>query len=125
MNGKVNDQKSSPDTFKWLIVFGLMIFSIAANYYYSNVSFSVRLAGWLVLIGIVIVIALQTVQGQKAWQLGKDAHAEMRKVTWPTRQETIQTTMIVMLMVVITALILWMVDSILLWAISFLTGQRG
>ena len=61
--------------------------------------------------------------GQKVWVFAKQSRMELRKVVWPTRQETIQTTMIVVAMVVVMALVLWGVDSILTWAITWLTGS--
>jgi preprotein translocase subunit SecE len=45
---------------------------------------------------------------------------EVRKVVWPTRQETLQTTMIVLLMVMLVALLLWAFDSLLGWAVRSL-----
>ena len=50
---------------------------------------------------------------------------ELRKVVWPTRQETIQTTLIVVAMVVVAALILWGLDKVFFWLVAWLTGQRG
>jgi preprotein translocase subunit SecE len=50
---------------------------------------------------------------------------EMRKVVWPTREETMQTTLVVAGMVIILALLLWGMDSLLVWLIGWLTGQRS
>ncbi len=61
------------------------------------------------------VIAFQTSQGRKAWDFIQEARMELRKVVWPTRQEVIQTTLLIIAMVVITSLLLWAVDSFLLW----------
>jgi preprotein translocase subunit SecE len=46
-------------------------------------------------------------------------------VVWPTRQETIQTTLVIGAVVVVLALVLWFIDGILVWAVGWLTGQRG
>ena len=51
----------------------------------------------------------------------RDTQIEVRKVVWPSRQETVQTTMIVLLMVMVVALILWAFDSLLGWAVRALT----
>ena len=48
---------------------------------------------------------------------------EVRKVVWPTRQETIQTTLIVVVMVIIVAIILWLLDMFLGWSIGLLMGH--
>lgn len=113
------------DIFKWLIVGILIAGGIAANSYFGSQSAALRLAGWLILVCIAIVVAFQTKQGRQIWSFIQDARMELRKVVWPTRQEVIQTTLLVIAMVVITALFLWAVDSFLLWGIGFLTGQRG
>jgi preprotein translocase subunit SecE len=51
------------------------------------------------------------------------AQNEVRRVVWPTRQETVQTTLAVVLMVFLVGIFLWLLDMILLWAIQLLTGQ--
>jgi preprotein translocase subunit SecE len=50
---------------------------------------------------------------------------EVRKVVWPSRQETIQTTLVVFVMVLIMALVLWLYDMGLMWIVRTLTGQGG
>ncbi len=56
------------------------------------------------------------------WKFAKQARIEMRKVVWPTRQDTVRATAIIALLVLVTALILWGMDSVLLWFIGLLTG---
>ena len=58
-------------------------------------------------------------------RLRKEAWVEVRKVVWPTRQETLQTTLIVMAVVVVVALILWAVDGLLGMGISWVIGAKG
>jgi preprotein translocase subunit SecE len=125
MDIKQEDSALKFDRFKWAMVWLLLGSGLAANYYFSSQVWAVRLIGWLILMCILAVIAGQTAKGRQALQFAREARMEMRKVVWPTRQETTQTTLVVALMVVVTALLLWGVDSILLWAMSFLTGQRG
>jgi preprotein translocase subunit SecE len=117
---------STLDVVKWLFVILLICAGLVANSYYQNqVAWALRAAGGIVVAAIAIAVALQTVQGQSAWNFIKGARVELRKVVWPTRQETLQTTLIVVLMVVVTALILWGLDSVFLWGVGWLTGQRG
>lgn len=119
------DNKSKFDVFKWLVVGVILAGGIFANSYYGAQPASLRLTGWLILACVALVIAAQTQQGRKIWSFAQDARMELRKVVWPTRQETIQTTLLVVATVVITSLLLWGIDSLLLWAVGFLTGQRG
>ena len=58
----------------------------------------------------------------ETWDLAKEARVEIRKVVWPTRQETTQTTLIVVVMVIFVGLILWALDSTLSWSVSGLIG---
>lgn len=67
-------------------------------------------------------VALQTEQGKAFNQLRKDSMVELRKVVWPTRQETLQTTAIVLVFVLIVALLLFVLDWVLNGAISMLIG---
>jgi len=58
-------------------------------------------------------VALQTEQGRAFNQLRKDSFVEMRKVVWPTRQETLQTTLVIAVVVIIISLLLFTFDSVL------------
>ncbi len=103
----------------------MLVAGIVANSYFANQPMALRLAGWVVLLAILALIAFRTEQGRQVWLFLQDARMELRKVIWPTRQETIQTTLIIIAMVGLTALFLWGIDSLLLWLVGFLTGQRG
>lgn len=118
-------QQSLMDGIKWSIVILLLLVGSYANYYYGDVSMAIRLVIGIVVFCVLVFIAFQTHQGRRFYQFAKDARMELRKVVWPTRQETVQTTLLVIVMVIITALILWGIDSFLMWAVSWLTGQRG
>jgi preprotein translocase subunit SecE len=118
-------QSTNLNWFKWLLVAILFVAGIVANYYYSAQPWPLRLLGWLLLVAVMAAIASQTYQGKAALTFARESRMELRKVFWPTRQETMQTTLFVAAMVVILALILWVIDSGLMWAIGWLTGQRG
>ena len=125
MSTREIEQVSPTDKLKWLSVTILFAGGMAANYHYAALPLAYRLIGWFVLAFIMGFVLLQTARGRAFWSFANDARTEMRKVVWPTRQETVQTTMIVVVMVVVVALFLWGIDSILLWAVGLLTGQRG
>ncbi|WP_216640025.1 preprotein translocase subunit SecE [Candidatus Coxiella mudrowiae] len=121
----VQDTKSRFDSLKWLLIILLLAGGIVANFYYSHVAVAIRAAIGIVLAIWVLVIASQTQKGQKAWGFMKGSRTELRKVVWPTRQETLQTTLVVVVMVIVTALILWALDSFFMWAVAWMTGERG
>lgn len=125
MNSKVENQPSKLDTLKWLVAGILTVAGIFGNNYFSAQPIALRLAGWLILGCVIVLIVFQTAIGRRIWAFAQDARMELRKVVWPTRQETIQTTLLVIAMVAVTALLLWAIDSFLLWLVGYLTGQRG
>lgn len=122
----VQDTKSSRfDVLKWLLVVFLLASGVVADFYYSHVAIAIRGAIGIVLAVLVLVIISQTKKGQKAWGFIKGSRVELRKVVWPTRQETVQTTLVVVVAVIITALILWSLDGFFMWAIAWMTEKRG
>lgn len=126
MMSKIEIQQNTRlDWLKWLVISSLLVVGLIVNYYYSAQPWPLRLLGWLLLVIIVLVVASQTQQGKQTLNFAREARIELRKVYWPTRQETIQTTLIVGAMVIVLALILWGIDGILMWLISWLMGQRG
>ena len=114
--------ESRLDGLKWSVVAVLVAVGVYGNYYFSAESLLARVVGLLVLAGIAGYVALQTAKGGAFWSLVKDAKTEIRKVVWPTRQETLQTTLVVVVVVLIMGLILWALDSLLGWAVSGLIG---
>jgi preprotein translocase subunit SecE len=119
------EEKTSLDWLKWLAIFLLFAAGLFANSYYGAQPWPLRLLGWLFLLCIMAGLASLTRQGKAAFNFARESRIELRKVFWPTRQETMQTTLFVGAMVVILALILWAIDGGLMWAIGWLTGQRG
>lgn len=112
------------NTLKWAFVIVLVISGILGNYYMDQ-SLLVRMVYLLALALLAIMIALQTNHGKQFWRFVKDSRLEIKRVVWPTRPETVQITMIVLIMVSLLGLILWGVDSVLLRAIGWLTGYRA
>lgn len=110
MSEKISGQENKLDWLKWVAVAAIVIAGIYANSYFSTESLLYRTIGLLILGGGAAWLAVQTVKGNAFLLLCLDARAEIRKVVWPTRQETTQTTMIVLLVVFVIALLLWLLD---------------
>jgi preprotein translocase subunit SecE len=106
------------DAVKWFIVFILVAVAVVGNSYFSDQSLLYRVLGILAVSAVAGMVALQTAKGAEFWALVKGSRTEIRKVVWPTRQETVQTTMIVVAFVLVVALILWGLDSLLGWLVS-------
>ncbi len=110
------------DAVKWLIVFALIAAAVVGNSYFADQSLLYRVLGIVALAVVAGLVALQTAKGAAFWALVKGSRTEIRKVVWPTRQETVQTTMIVVAFVLLAALILWGLDSLLGWLVSLAIG---
>lgn len=113
---------SSLDWLKWLVVAALLGGGVYGNWYYQDESLLIRVAALLAGAAVAVFIAIQTERGRNTWNLMKEARSEIRRVVWPSNQETTQTTMVVLVLVLIFALILWGLDSLLSWFVSSVIG---
>jgi preprotein translocase subunit SecE len=125
MNTKVESTPGVADTAKLVLAAAVLVGGIAAYYYFENESILLRVAGLLVALAIGCVIAFQSLQGQLLWRFIQNSRNEIRKVIWPTRQETMQTTLTVLVFTLILGIFFWILDLILLWGTGLLTGQGG
>ncbi|MCV2404012.1 preprotein translocase subunit SecE [Marinomonas sp. C2222] len=118
MSSSAVAQSSRGDVFKWALVVLLVAVAVIGNNYFSAESLLYRLIAILLLTGVAGFVALQTAKGRSFFTLAKEAKNEIRRVVWPTRQETFQTTLIVLAVVLFMSLVLWGVDSFLGWLVS-------
>lgn len=110
------------DPLKWGVVVVLVAAGVVGNSYYGEESLLYRVLALLALAAVAGWVASTTERGHAFWQLVKGSRTEIRKVVWPTRQETTQTTLIVVVFVFIMALILWGIDSLLGWLVGMVIG---
>ena len=125
MSAKQNtasDESGAMDMLKWGLVVLLVGAGVAGNMYYAEQSLLYRVLGLVAVGGVALFVALQTVQGKSFAELVKEARIEVRKVVWPTHQETLQTTLMVLVVVWIAAVILWGLDALLGWLASLIIG---
>jgi preprotein translocase subunit SecE len=113
------------DTFKLVIAIAILLAGIGGFYYYVDASLLYRVLGLVAVVMVAAGIAFTTSTGHAILSFGREARAEVRKVVWPTRQETVQTTLMVVVAVIILGIFLWLVDMMLLSAVQMLTGQGG
>ena len=123
MNAKVEEENSRFDSLKLGAALLLLAAAIVAFYRYDDQLLVVRVLGLLAVAGISVFIAAQSTVGRNIIGFISGAKTEVRKVVWPTRAETMQTTMAVMFVVLLVGIFLWLLDMLLLWAIQILTGQ--
>ena len=111
------------EKIKVVIAALLVIAGIAAFYYFSDKAMIIRVGAVLGGLAAATLLFLTTQWGQQFKVYAQESAEETRKVVWPTRKETLQTTAIVFVFVVIMALFLWLVDGSLLWAMKKLIGR--
>ncbi|SFM88292.1 preprotein translocase subunit SecE [Halopseudomonas yangmingensis] len=120
MSAKAEHQDNRLDMLKWIVVAIIVAAGVYGNHYFQAESVLYRAVALVVLAGLAGFVALQTAKGKAFWSLLKESRIEIRKVVWPTRPETTQTTLIVLAVVVVMALVLWGLDSFFGWIISLL-----
>jgi preprotein translocase subunit SecE len=116
---------STLDTAKLVASVAILVGGIAAFYLLGNLPLVVR---WLIVLAALaagVFVALQSVQGREFWQFVQGSRVELRKIVWPTRQETLQTTLVVMVAIVVMGIFFWMLDAALGAIMRGVTGQGG
>jgi len=118
MSVTTDNAPSTVDTAKLILAVSLFVGSVFAYHYYADVSGLYRALGVVAVAAVSIGIALTTVQGRSAWSFAREARQELRKVIWPTRQEALRTTGIVVILVIIVAILLWLLDTLFSWGVA-------
>ncbi len=106
-------QGSVFDTVKLVLALGVLILGIWGFYFYAQEALLYRVLGILAAVGVAIGIAATTAKGRGLISFLGSSRSEVRKIVWPTRAETMQTTLMVFIMVVILAIFLWFIDMLL------------
>lgn len=111
------------DKIKLLVAFLLLVAGVAGFYYLHESAAALRFA--VVLLGVVLAAAVvyASEPGKRIFAFGKESVAEAKRVSWPTRRETMQATGVVILFAVTMSLFLWMVDAGLMAIVNALTGR--
>jgi preprotein translocase subunit SecE len=122
MAEKIESNENNLDWIKWAAVAVIVLAGVYANSYFAAESVLLRTIGLLVLAGGAGWIAAQTTKGRAFVNLCLEARIEIRKVVWPSREETTQTTIVVLIVIFIVALILWLLDGGLNGAVSAIIG---
>ncbi len=125
MNVKTETQGSTLDTLKLLLSVLVLIGGVIGFYILEAQPLWARLLGLLVVVAVAVLIALQTLPGRRLKSFFSATKIEVRKVVWPSRQETMQTTLVIFIAVLLTSLFMWAVDSILFVLVRYFTGHGG
>ncbi|VFP83184.1 preprotein translocase subunit SecE [Candidatus Erwinia haradaeae] len=119
-------KKNRLETCKWLGIAGLLVLAtaIAGTIGYDEKILPFRILFIIILIIAAASLALLTTLGASVLTFLQQSYTEMRKIIWPTRQETLQTTLIVTLVTALMSLILWGLDGAIVRLVSLITELR-
>jgi len=127
MESQVVDAGSTrKDSLLLAVAATLFAGGLFAFYYFDpQLATVVRLLILLAAFGAAGAVAYQTTTGRDVLAAITGARTELRKVVWPTKQESVQTTLMIAVVVVIMALLMWGLDSALLYGVEKLTGRAS
>ena len=125
METKVENQPTFVDTAKLVLAAVIALVGFVAYYYFGEASVLLRALAVLAAVGIAAFVALQSAQGQALWRFVQASRVELRKVVWPTRDDTVRMTFAVLVFAVIMGTFFWLLDIFLLYVTSKVTGQGG
>jgi len=116
-------QTSGFDSAKLAVAIALVAGGLVAYYWFDTQAWYLR--GGYVLGGVVLglFLAWQTAIGRATLSFILSSRNEVRKMVWPTREETLQTTIFVLFTVLVVGIFMWGLDALLFWALRGLTGQ--
>jgi preprotein translocase subunit SecE len=122
MASKTEVQSSGLDTAKLAVAALLLVAGVVAFYWYQDQSTLYRILGLLAIVAVAAGIALTTAKGRSIVSFLQDSRTEVRKMVWPSRTETVQTTLVVFLVVIVVGIFLWLLDMFLGWLIRLIIG---
>ena len=125
VNTESQGGSKAKETLLWSLVFAILIAVIWGNNEYKEAALFIRVMAVVAAIGVAAGLALLTQKGKNAIGFARESRIEVRKVVWPSRQETIQTTLIIFAVVAVVGLFLFLLDGALIWAVDAITGVKG
>jgi preprotein translocase subunit SecE len=115
----------SQDKIKLAVAGVIVLAGVVAFYVLSNSALAARLGIVIAAVAVALAIGWTTQAGKDFVVYCQDSVTETKKVVWPSRKETLQTTGVVVAFVVIMALFLWVVDASLVWLVRILVGREA
>lgn len=122
MSESNRESSTVADTLKLMASVSILFASIVSFYYFSEISVLIRALVIIFSLVMSLLIFFRTQRGLILWEFFQSSRVEMRKVVWPTKQETIQTTLTVFIFVLILGIFFWLLDFILLYITTSITS---
>jgi preprotein translocase subunit SecE len=123
METKVEEQPTFVDTAKLALAIVVVLAGLVGYYYFADASRLLRVLAVILALALAAVVALTSLQGRWLVKFAQGARVELNKVVWPTREETLQTTAVVLVVALFGGVFFWLLDMFLLWVTTRITGQ--
>lgn len=123
MSSPNNTTATATGTLVLLLSLLMLFAAIGGYYFFDNQPVVVRVLGLLAGVVASVFVFTRSPRGALVWDYVRGSRTEVRKMVWPTRQETIQTTIIIGVFVTLFAIFLWLLDLGLVEVVQFLTGR--
>ncbi len=122
MNVQAEETAPVLDVVKQVFALLMLISGVVAFYYFSEFQLLYRVLGLVLMFVVAAVIVLTTMAGRGFWSFVQESRQEVRKVVWPSRQETTTTTLLVFASVLVVGLLLSFFDWVLSFGVQYLLG---
>jgi preprotein translocase subunit SecE len=123
MNATVETPPSTGRDYALWAVAAVMVVGGLFIYYQTTQPIWLRVIELIALLIGSLVVGSRTSQGQRGVKFLLEARNELRRVVWPTRKETWQTTLVVSVMVIIMSILMFLVDRVLIWIMGFIFAK--
>ena len=119
MTKQIDNLKSGSDQWKTILAIAIVIATLTL-YYVNPLNFNTLTKVLITLLWFVMAGAVffKSTQGDRFLHFLRETRIELRKVVWPTREETAKTTGIIMIAVVVVAIFLWIIDAFFTWGVQ-------
>jgi preprotein translocase subunit SecE len=123
METKLEEQPTFVDTAKLALAIVVVLAGLVGYYYFADASTLLRVLAVIASLAIAAAVAFTSLQGRLLWKFIQGARVELNKVVWPTREETIQTTLVVLVVALFGGVFFFLIDRFLLWLTTTITGR--
>ena len=107
---------------RWFLGISIIGIAVYGNSYFAQEALLYRVLGVIVISAMGLFVLTKTTEGKESLKIILESRTEIRRVVWPTRTETTQTVLIVVVAIILCALLLWGLDSLFGWATAKLLG---
>ena len=118
----VNESLNMQNYIRWFLGIAIIGLAVYGNSYFSQEALLYRVLGVILVSGLGLFVMSTTIEGKESLKIILESRTEIRRVVWPTRTETTQTVLIVVVAIFLCALLLWGLDSLFGWAMAGLLG---